>query len=459
MGLLISAFNGVRHFFQGIKHIASLIKKAARMGKQALNVLKNPAIILQILVSSLVKAVKDYAIIIFIVVFILSALLGMVVEGAKVAYDEIASAVTGKFGAVTGWLFGDKVKEETNKITEEQAKEMIEAGSPYDPRNMSKYIEVEQNTTPVKVDTKRHYKQRVWTPGGETNTDKKIDYELSLIEVAYDYRLPWEFVLGLDVINNTSLDIDYFSKKIVRHAEDDLKPIYTWGYDKYSKDVTYWDQTWQIKYKNGIKVYEKKIKEIETYNSYPLPILDKVQTIFKDYNFTIDTDQVTDTGWTKVNSSTYSWTEQEGTGTYKDTDGDGINDTEIMKTVHYSMTTYHKYRTKTVEDKVNYIVETQTGQRLDSFLEDFKLSETGQHEDISLLYEIVARFDNTESLRVDLEDYIGLEYAVGGATGNYVNAPSEIVVICLIAFIICAFGKTNLFAISLGIILVYWGNL
>jgi len=158
MALLISIANGISHFAKGVKHIGQLSKKAIRTGSNAVNVLKNPLVILQMLLSSIVRTIKQYAIILFIGIFLVVGVLGIVVEGAKSVYDQIVSTITSSFGAVTGWDLGEKVKELSYNMSEEQIKEMLDAGSPFNPKNLSTYIEVEQNTTPVKYDTFRKYK-------------------------------------------------------------------------------------------------------------------------------------------------------------------------------------------------------------------------------------------------------------------------------------------------------------
>jgi len=420
LGILISVINGVRTFGRIMKGIMSLIKKAARTGKNIAHIIAKPGIIIKMLLQSFLSAIKTYAIIAIVVTLIVVLTVSLVVEGVKIVYEKVKDAISDAWGAVTGWMFGEKAKEEVNNIPQEQIDMLIEAGSPYHPQNMPKYIEVEQNTTPVETTIKdgHKYKKEVWVEGNDTDiVEEEYDYKLDLIDVSYQYRLPWEFVLALDVVNDTALKTDYFSKKIVMEAENRLAPIYTWGYDKYSKDITEWDQTWEIMYKDGKKLYEKKVKEVKIYNSYPLALLDKVETIFKDYDFVINENQISDTGWYTGNISTYSWTEKEGTGKYKtvfdgyDENGNPImQQKEIMKTVYYSVTTYHKYRTKVVKDIVGRVMDTVTGDRLNKFLKDFGLADTKHNEDMSIIYEMVKRFDNTEQLQIDIEDYMASEF-------------------------------------------------
>lgn len=407
MGFVIALINGLRKFSQILQ---LLVKKAARIGKSVDSILKDPKVIIQILIESILNFVKTYVSNIVLVVLIVVLLIGLVTEGVRIVYDEIAQLVS-MYETVAGWIYGDMIIEEINKITKEKAQEMIDDGSPYDPRNISLYIDVEQNTTPYKVDTKRKYKKTTWTENGEKESQRKIDYELSLIEVSYNYRLPWEFVLGLDVINETALKTNYFSKEIVRDAEKKLAPIYTWGYDKYSKDTTNINQTWQIKYEDNKQVYKKMIEEVKEYNSYPLPILDRVETMFKIYNYNINENEVTETNWAKSKPVVHEWTE-----------------TEDNKTTKYKTITYHRYKTIVVEDKVNYVTETQTGEKLHNFLRKFGFVDSVEHEDATMLYEIISKFNNTEQLQEDLEDYIGLDYIVGGGTGNYLYTPLDIVI-------------------------------
>src|SRR5690554_1901226 len=140
---------------------------------------------------------------------------------------------------------------------------------------------------PVNIEKKSVYEEVENSSYPSTTTYN--GHTLDLKQEAYKYRLGWQLVAALDVIKNTGTDIN--NKNIVNKAKNELKPQFTWGYDKYSKETITDIKTYQKVKKDTRKVIidfngRKRYVPISsnTYNtnpkvekkttSIPLPYLD-----------------------------------------------------------------------------------------------------------------------------------------------------------------------------------------
>ena len=140
--------------------------------------------------------------------------------------------------------------------------------------------------------------------------DRFVPYELQLYNAAYPYRLQWKLIAGLDIIDPKSTVWEIWKKEITEQADARLQPVYHWGYDKYSKDITEGKRWWVRETHDGVTTTRMVREEIAEYY-YPLEFLDKVEGTFADYIFSYQENVETlDTGWVEIEGSknTVRWT-------------------------------------------------------------------------------------------------------------------------------------------------------
>ncbi len=247
------------------------------------------------------------------------------------------------------------------------------------PKNLPNYIEIEENSYPKEVLLRKKTKTVTTEDGDVEVNNEEVDYTLSLKESSYPYRLWWQYIAGLDSINDENFFESWITKSFMDKVEDELSPVYDWGYDEYTKDITNSTQYWEERYKDGRLVSRKLIRQVDKTEYYPLPLLDNVSTSLADYSFVISEDiETLNTGWSeRQNEVTHTWT-TGGDPIYDELTGEEIGRTP---THHHKKTGYIKTKRIVVEDYLQETVETINKTRLDAFMIDNDI----QQEDLGLI--------------------------------------------------------------------------
>ena len=268
MDFLVGVINAIKKGKKAVKN--------ARLGVRAVSsALKG----LEMLKGFLIGWLKGLALYAIIAVLVVSIVIG----GIKSVFDFFKGKGGDNYSP-------SKV---AASITDKEAQELMKDGSSINPKKLTQYGNVEDNSYPKSATVKMHTI--------DDGRDTVSDYKLDLTKTSYQFRTPWQLVAGIDVAKDIFTDASDLG--VVNSANTSLIPSFQWGYDKYTKDVTdsrkeYVIETTQDKDQNGslkgkpteIKNTKDQARQIDVTKKYPLPFTDTVTTPMKKftYHFTLD---------------------------------------------------------------------------------------------------------------------------------------------------------------------------
>lgn len=364
----------------------------------------------RILKAKIIKPVIAFLIINIVPLIIGAVVLVLVIGGISVLFDF--------FGSIIEYTPLDetvKIKQWAEQLSDEEVKHIIESGSPVNPKLIPDYIAIEEKGIQKNIIVDMKIVETEWDEdGGKKTKDRFVPYELQLYNAAYPYRLQWKLIAGLDIIDPKSTVWEIWKKEITEQADARLQPVYHWGYDKYSKDITEGKRWWVRETHDGVTTTRMVREEITEYY-YPLEFLDKVEGTFADYIFSYQENVETlDTGWVEIEGSknTVRWT--TGGEPIYDDEGNIIGRTRVK---HHSRTTWQEERTIIVEDLLDDITKTPRLDRIAEFFEDNRLS----LHDLEILLATIEYMPNTGDLSEDLSDIIAIT-SLGLDASNYQSA-------------------------------------
>lgn len=276
MSFLVGLINAIKKGKKSVKN--------ARLGNRLASSVKKS---IKMLIGFFTGWLKGLALYVVVVVLIVSIVIG----GVKLVFDFFKSKGGDNYSP-------SKV---AASISDKEAQELIDDGSSINPKKLTQYGNVEDNSYPKSATVKMHTI--------DDSKDTVSDYKLDLSKTSYQYRTPWQLVAGIDVVKDIYTDATDLS--VVNSAETSLIPSFQWGYDKYTKDVTdsrkeYVIETTQDKDKNGnlkgksveIKNTKNKARQVDVTKKYPLPFADTVTTPLKKFTYHFILDKKTkDTPW------------------------------------------------------------------------------------------------------------------------------------------------------------------
>lgn len=346
------------------------------------------------------KTIRPFIITFTSILIINLLLICIAVEGFNVVIDEVKNSygiLDNKFtSTLLSWI---------GINNDEKFDELMLLGSPVAPKKIPKYIEIESQSYPT-------------TATVEMKVDKNgsISYqnhELDIGQTAIKYRLPWQFVQGMDIVNLTSDDED--NMEFLNSVKGVFTPSFEWGYDKYTRDVTNYTKSWSVTTKSGGSADKSKVNETYETQYIPLPYADTITTGFKTYKYTFDENVTTsDTGWGE--------TVITGTKTWSKTVPNGVNENgeTKYKTIHYKKVSYAKYRKKVVEDVIHDIIEEPNLDKVDNFIQSNNLNRA----DLDLIGAMIDQLPDSAIIKKDIEDIADWIYNYKGTnnippdTGN-----------------------------------------
>lgn len=379
------------------------------------------------MIKDLIKRTTRRKIIAFLSPFVFTLFfIVLAVMGASYVVDVVKDFFSNAVDGFTG-VFKKDILVWSDSLTEEEINEWIGSGVNIHPQKFSKYIGLENKSIPQKAETKRMswyavYDRKVNEWLDTSSSPVLYDYELPVDEGAYPYRLFYESLLGVDFINNTSEKKDELvilnkAGKDVDHQG--LASVFDWGFnytETIINDLLYYDidynsfeyeetifisyYTKTKTYRNGSLVSTKETQEDERH-SYPLPYLNSVKTMFKDYEFTYEKVILEDKGWEQIGEPIIQeWTTEEFAG--YDSEGN-----PKYRTVHWKSITINEEKKKIEKDlPLPYSAVDNT-----NFPEFFKDNKLDLSADPYLIHELVTHFPDSMDYTMLLQEFLDLEFS------------------------------------------------
>jgi len=367
-----------RGIFNGLKRGYNIQRAAMALNNQS------PA---SLFIEGMMKFVRPFIKSLLASLIALVLVVIIIVEGFTLVTEDVKS----KFGILDN-KFVESLLKWVGVKDDKSAEELLQLGCPVNIKKIPKYVEIENKSYPTSVSTKMTV-----IKDGQTSTES---YTLDLSSFASKYRLPWQFIQGLDVINNTADKVN--DTTFIDNVKQSLSPTFTWGYDKYTKDVTDSVRTWKVK--DGSK---EEVKETYTTKKIPLALPDKVESAFKTYTFSYSNDVTTrDTGWGEAKIiSERSWTT---THHHKNADGTTSSSTE-----HHTEKTYQQTKETVVEDIISNVTEAPNTNKLSSFLNSSNIPKI----DLELVSAMLEEIPDCTQIKKELDDILNLDFGSGSISG------------------------------------------
>lgn len=326
------------------------------------------------------KRIKPTVITFTSILIINLLLICMAVEGFNVVIDEVKNSygiLDNKFtSTLLSWI---------GINNDDKFNELMLLGSPVAPKKIPKYVEIENQSYPTTANVRM-----------KVDTNGRISYEnykLDIGQTSIQYRLPWQFVQGLDIVNLSSDNEN--NMDFLNSVKGVFTPSFEWGYDKYTRDVTNYTRTWSVTTKNKRKSTKSDVDETYKTEYIPLPYADKIVTGFKTYKYVFDEDvNTSDTGWGEIVIT--------GTKTWTETVEDGVdeNGEPTYKTNHYERVSYAQYREKVVEDVIHDIIDEPNLDKVDNFIQSNNLNRA----DLDLIGAMIDQLPDSAIIKKDIED-------------------------------------------------------
>lgn len=403
-------FEIVGAIINGIKKVKKFTKKLRLMGRIA----SSTQIFIEQVKGLIIGYLKGFIIMIIIVALIV----GGIVESIQSIFDFFIGKGGNSYDPVTI----------SQQISDADAKMIVEMGG-INPKKLQMYAQIEADSYPKSAKVKMH----TINDGKDTTSD----YNLNLTSFSANFKTPWQFTAGLDILNDSANDLK--NVKMTDATKSSMTATFMWGYDKYTKDETNSSKEWLVETeqdkdskgiasgsKSTVKNTESQAKQIDITKKWPLPFADEVTTPFKKYLYEYKLDKVTrDDPWSQpIVIDTKEWdtivkeagTEDDLTkpiyskGTTKIT---GYQQKPKQKTVHHVKTSYKRVKIKVVEDVLSDKNEYTDPQRLISFFDSNNIN-VG---DLGIIYDMLEGMPNTGGLREDMKDIIDGDFSNSGVGG------------------------------------------
>lgn len=351
MATILAILNSIGRSAKAIK---TLLKNGLTTGQ----IFSNPRIISRLMFIKILGALIGFGkgVIASALVFVL--IIGIILGGVVAVFEMFKTA-----GYTITQSFKSDITEWANNLSEDDMKIIEEGGYPLNPKKIPDYIAIEDESYPKNINLQMKEKtiktrENNYVQTSQKTSDRDVPYTLDLEKAAYPYRLWWQFVLGMDVTTNTKAE-HWWEKSLINKIRDQLKPDFSWAYDKYSKDITNSTQEHYLLYQDGA-LAKQEMNQTDVTEFHPLPYLNSVSTITHEYSFVIEENiETINTGW----SSPQDYESQSWTVHHTDKDGN------ITSSTHYTEIRYKKSKQVVIEDILQEEVETVNTSKLQAFLD------------------------------------------------------------------------------------------
>lgn len=254
----------------------------------------------------------------------------------------------------------------------------------------------------------------------DSNNYTLTDHTFKIYDEAYPYRLYYEMLVILDMLNEES---PYPNKKdMIEKSAHELKPEFEWSFRKqggYIVDYEYEEvihnstYTKVELYENGVLVSTDE-EQVDYRYSYPLPYLNSVNTMFKQYKFNYAREILEDTGWQSMGRPTVkTWVGQ-------------VHDGQEYVDVYYKQVITKERRHRSEKDIIQSIEEIDS-QRAYNFMK-----ENGLHnqEDLEFASDLISMLPNSGEFLLLFSEFINYTsdafYDYDSPNYDIIISPSEL---------------------------------
>lgn len=232
--------------------------------------------------SAIISTLKGALLGIFISCFLIIAIIGSM----TVAVGDMFSWLRSKFP-------GQEYHQIVDKLSDKDMEEIKKSfGDAFNVKKIKGYAKEELASVESSVKAKS-----TTIKNGEESTS---NYKLDISSITNKYKTHWQLLAAIDILRNTANDT---SNSEVVDTATSIRPVFDWGYDKYSEDTTDYTKQWEVEstidpeYKNGQEVINSdgfsSAKEEYVTKKIPLAYPKKITTPFKTYTYSITEDVVT----------------------------------------------------------------------------------------------------------------------------------------------------------------------
>jgi hypothetical protein len=349
------------------------IRKKANITNRALS---DPSSIGQMIIEKIIAMIKGLIIGVIVDFGWLFLIIIVVVGGLSSLFSSFKTFNGDTYDSYNELSYEKNIGEWADNLSSEELADFEKLGIPINSKHVKEYLKIEDKSYEKYVDTTMTVKV-VSNKGGSSTTQKP--YQLELTQASKPYRLWWQLLMGVDSLYDKD-ETGWAKIDILNKAKEDLKPYYTWGYNKYTKDVTTSVRTHSEYYVDGHLV-SSDMEQVDTTEYYPLPLADKIETCLADFNFTI-----------KENVLSYSspyTSGQRNVATSHSQEQIGVDDKNqpIYKTVTYESVTWTETKVEMIEDIEQSVETTINPARFKTFIDLYKIPSSD-------LYVVQAVFDS-----------------------------------------------------------------
>lgn len=240
--------------------------------------------------SAIISTLKGALLGIFISCFLIIAIIGSM----TVAVGDMFSWLRNKFP-------GQEYHQIIDKLSDKDMEEMKKLfGDAFNVKKIKGYAKEEI----ASVESSVQAKSTTIKDGKESISN----YNLDVSSITNKYKTRWQLIAALDILRNTANDTS--NNEVVDMASSSIRPVFDWGYDKYSEDTTDYTKLWEVtstidpEYNKGQEVinsdgYSSAAEHYIT-KKIPLAYPTKISTPFKTYNYKITEDVVVkNENWSK----------------------------------------------------------------------------------------------------------------------------------------------------------------
>lgn len=365
-----------------IKRVKKFTNKLKLMGRTVSSI--------QIFIEQVKGLIIGYLKGFMIMIIIVALILGGIVESIKSVFDLYTSIGGINYDPVTI----------SQQISDADAKMLVETGG-INAKKLQVYAEIEANSYPKNATVKMHTI--------DDGKDTVSNYKLDLTSFSAQFKIPWAFTAGLDVLNDSADDLKNI--KMTDATKTNMAATFTWGYDKYTKDEIDSKKEWVVETADGsvVENTESQARQIDVIRKWPLPFADEVTTSSKKYLYEYKLDKVTrDDPW----SSPIVLGKQEWNTLVLVSPG-SEDSPPVYRTSHHVRTSYKRIKKKIVEDVLSDKNEYTDPQRLISFFNSNNIN----IDDLGIIYEMLDYIPNSGNLRDDIKDVIDGDFSNSGVSG------------------------------------------
>lgn len=333
----------------------------------------------------------------------------LVVNGASIVFSYFSNFIN-ENGSSSNYT--QDIRSWANSLSDEEVEEMMLYGSTINPKQIPKYIDLEEQSIPSDLNVKSTTKVVTTQNGNSNELITQSDYKLKLYSASFPYRLDWKIIASIDSIYIGTKLMQTEDDAFMKDVASTLQPQYTWLYNEHSKDMTKVVQYWKKVNKDG-NVTTTLVKEVATTDYYPLEHLQSVNGVFADYQFSYKENVKTfESDWEKRNVKTTKKT--TGGNPIRNEAGEIVGRTKKHTTI---TTTWTMEKDIVVEDVLEEVSKIPRLDKVVSVLNKYNLST----QDLGIMREVLKAMPDTADICEDFMDVINLTEAgyLDIETGEY----------------------------------------